>query len=61
MLFVCRANGGHEAPLLGYPARSLVTISTELFQHTEFDTNIDMYSVTVFCSQGFSEMDTYHL
>jgi hypothetical protein len=36
---VCRAAGGHELPLLGYPAHSVVTMSTELFAEQLEGTN----------------------
>jgi len=38
-----------------YPAHSLVTMSTELFQVTEFDTNIDVFSLKLFVVEGFQK------
>jgi hypothetical protein len=53
-MFGYRAYGGHEPRLLGYPARSLVTVSTELFQLTKFDTN-DVFSIKYFVVEGFQK------
>ena len=55
MLFVCRANGGRKPSLLGYPAHSLVTMSTELFHVTLFDTNIDIFSLKSVVVEGFQK------
>lgn len=54
-VFVCRAHGGHEPPLLSYPAHSLITMSTELFQVTKIDTDIGASSLKSVVVKGFQK------
>ena len=41
--------------LLSYPAHSLVTMSTELFQFTQFDSNINVFSLMSLVVEGFQK------
>jgi len=60
MLFVCRADGGHKLPSLGYLAHNLVTMSAELFWFTVWHKQWCI-QFKVYCGRGFSEKDASHL